>query len=76
MAELDASGVALYSDQQAIVSTTPIGRAMIQMASVFGEQDLLALNLHAVDRFRSVCVEAFVEVQRFLGGHVDGVCER
>ncbi len=39
LAELDAAGVALYSDQQAIDSTTPMGRAMIQMASVFGEQD-------------------------------------
>ena len=29
----------LYSDQQAIDSTTPMGRAMIQMASVFGEQE-------------------------------------
>ena len=34
LAELDAAGVALYSDQQAIDSTTPMGRAMIQMASV------------------------------------------
>jgi DNA invertase Pin-like site-specific DNA recombinase len=39
LAELDAAGVALYSDQQAIDSTTPTGRAMIQMASVFGEQE-------------------------------------
>jgi DNA invertase Pin-like site-specific DNA recombinase len=39
LAELDAAGVALYSDQQAIDSTTPSGRAMIQMASVFGEQE-------------------------------------
>src|ERR1700727_4108427 len=39
LAELDAACVALYSDQQAIDSTTPMGRAMIQMASVFGEQE-------------------------------------
>ena len=39
LAELDTAGVALYSDQQAIDSTTPMGRAMIQMASVFGEQE-------------------------------------
>jgi DNA invertase Pin-like site-specific DNA recombinase len=39
LAELDAAGIALYSDQQAIDSTTPMGRAMIQMASVFGEQE-------------------------------------
>jgi hypothetical protein len=37
MAELDAAGVALYSDQQALDSTSPFGKAMIQMACVFGE---------------------------------------
>src|ERR1700733_306853 len=37
MAELDAAGVALYSDQQAIDSTSPFGKAMMQMACVFGE---------------------------------------
>jgi len=37
MAELDAAGVALYSDQQTIDSTSPFGKAMIQMACVFGE---------------------------------------
>jgi DNA invertase Pin-like site-specific DNA recombinase len=37
VAELDAAGVALYSDQQAIDSTSPFGKAMIQMACVFGE---------------------------------------
>jgi hypothetical protein len=30
-------GVALYSDQQAIDSTSPFGKAMIQMACVFSE---------------------------------------
>ena len=39
LAELDAADVALYSDQQAIDSTAPMGRAMIQMASVFGEPE-------------------------------------
>ena len=39
LAELDAAGVALYSDQQTIDSTTLMGHAMIQMASVFGEQE-------------------------------------
>jgi DNA invertase Pin-like site-specific DNA recombinase len=39
LAELDAAGVRLYCDQQGIDSGTPIGRAMIQMASVFGEQE-------------------------------------
>ena len=37
MAELDAAGVALYSDKQAIDSTSPFGKAMLQMACVFGE---------------------------------------
>lgn len=37
MAEMAAAGVSLYSDQQAIDSTSPFGKAMMQMASVFGE---------------------------------------
>jgi DNA invertase Pin-like site-specific DNA recombinase len=37
MAEMDAAGVSLYSEQQAIDSTSPFGKAMIQMACVFGE---------------------------------------
>ena len=37
MAEMDAAGVSLYSDQQAIDGTSPFGKAMMQMASVFGE---------------------------------------
>jgi DNA invertase Pin-like site-specific DNA recombinase len=48
LAELDAAGVALYSDQQAIDSTTPTGRAMIQMASVFGEQERSMLRSRVV----------------------------
>ena len=39
LAELDAAGVRLYCDQQGIDSSTPMGRAMIQMASIFGEQE-------------------------------------
>ena len=55
LAELDAAGVALYSDQQAIDSTTPMGRAMIQMASVFGEQERQIIRsrvLVGLDRVR------------------------
>jgi DNA invertase Pin-like site-specific DNA recombinase len=48
MAELDAAGVALYSDQQAIDSTTPMGRAMIQMAAVFGEQERQVIRSRVV----------------------------
>ena len=39
LAELDAAGIRLYCDQQGIDYSTPMGRAMIQMASVFGEQE-------------------------------------
>jgi len=55
LAEFDAAGVALYSDQQAIDSTTPMGRAMIQMASVFGEQERQILRSRVIaglDRVR------------------------
>jgi DNA invertase Pin-like site-specific DNA recombinase len=56
LAELDAAGVALYSDQQAIDSTSPIGRAMLQMASVFGEQERETLRsrvMAGLDRVRA-----------------------
>ena len=39
LAELDAAGIRLYCDREGIASSTPMGRAMIQMASVFGEQE-------------------------------------
>jgi DNA invertase Pin-like site-specific DNA recombinase len=39
LAELDAAGIRLYCDKEGIDSSTPMGRAMIQMASVFGEQE-------------------------------------
>ena len=37
MAELDSVGVALISEQQGVDGTTPFGRAMMQMATVFAE---------------------------------------
>lgn len=55
MAELDAAGVALYSDQQAIDSTSPFGKAMIQMACVFAELEremIRARVIAALDRLR------------------------
>jgi DNA invertase Pin-like site-specific DNA recombinase len=55
LAEPDTAGVALYSDQQAIDCTTPMGRAMIQMASVFGEQERQIIRsrvLAGLDRVR------------------------
>ncbi len=52
---IDAAGIRLYCDQQGIDSSTPMGRAMIQMASVFGEQErsmLRARVLAGLDRVR------------------------
>ena len=69
LAELDAAGVALYSDQQAIDSTTPMGRAMIQMASVFGEQERQIIRsrvLAGLDRVRQ---------QEKKLGRLEGVAE-
>ena len=56
LAELDAAGIRLYCDQQGIDSSTPIGRAMIQMASVFGEQERSILRervLAGLERVRA-----------------------
>ena len=44
LAELDAAGLRLYCDQQGIDSSTPMGHAMIQIASVFGEQERAILR--------------------------------
>ena len=55
LAELDAAGIRLYCDQEGIDSSAPMGRAMIQMASVFGEQKrsmLRARVLAGLDRVR------------------------
>jgi DNA invertase Pin-like site-specific DNA recombinase len=55
MAELDAAGVAIYSDQQAIDSTSPFGKAMIQMAVVFGELEREMIRRRVIaglNRFR------------------------
>jgi DNA invertase Pin-like site-specific DNA recombinase len=35
--ELSAAGVAIYADREAMDATTPHGKAMLQMAAVFGE---------------------------------------
>jgi DNA invertase Pin-like site-specific DNA recombinase len=37
LAELDAAGVSIYADKEAMDATTPHGRAMLQMAAVFAE---------------------------------------
>ena len=63
LAELDAAGIRLYCDQQGIDSSTPMGRAMIQMASIFGEQERAILR----DR-----VMAGLERVRQLGTRLGG----
>jgi resolvase-like protein len=68
-AELDAAGVALYSDQQAIDSTTPMGRAMIQIASVFGEQERSIVRSRVIAGLASYCVPAGV-----IGARSDPWC--
>lgn len=37
LAELEAAGVAIYADKEAMDATTPHGKAMLQMAAVFAE---------------------------------------
>lgn len=37
LADLEAAGVAIYADREAMDATTPHGRAMLQMAAVFAE---------------------------------------
>jgi DNA invertase Pin-like site-specific DNA recombinase len=54
MAEMDAAGVALYSDQQAIDSTSPFGKAMMQMACVFGELEREMIRARVVARLNRV----------------------
>ena len=56
MAELDAAGVALISEQQAIDGTSPYGRAMMQMATVFAEleREMIRARVKAsLDRIRA-----------------------
>ena len=48
LAELDAAGIRLYCDREGIDSSTPMGRAMIQMASVFGEQERSILRSRVI----------------------------
>jgi DNA invertase Pin-like site-specific DNA recombinase len=37
LAELEAAGVSIFAEKEAVDATTPHGRAMLQMAAVFGE---------------------------------------
>jgi DNA invertase Pin-like site-specific DNA recombinase len=56
MAELDAAGVALVSEQQGIDATGPFGRAMMQMATVFAELERSMIRsrvMAGLDRVRA-----------------------
>src|ERR1700688_2292828 len=56
MAELDAAGVALISEQQGIDATGPFGRAMMQMATVFAELERSMIRsrvMAGIDRVRA-----------------------
>ena len=64
MAELDAAGVALYSDQQAIDSTSPFGKAMIQMACVFGELEREMIRARVVAGLNRVREQAIKKLGR------------
>jgi DNA invertase Pin-like site-specific DNA recombinase len=56
LAEFDGAAIRLYCDREGIDSSTPMGRAMIQMASVFGEQERSILRsrvLAGLERVRA-----------------------
>ena len=56
MADLTAAGVALYSEQQGIDGSTPTGRAMLQMATIFAEleRSMIVARVNAgLDRARA-----------------------
>ena len=56
LAEFDAAGIRLYCDREGIDSSTSMGGAMIQMASVFGEQERSILRsrvLAGLERVRA-----------------------
>lgn len=71
LAELDGAGVALYSDQQAIDSTTPMGRAMIQMASVFGEQERQMIRSRVLAGLNRVREQGKKLGRPMIGGKVE-----
>ena len=65
------AGVALYSDQQAIDSTTPMGRAKIQMASVFGEQERQIIRSRVVAGLNRVREQGKKLGRPMIGGKVE-----
>jgi DNA invertase Pin-like site-specific DNA recombinase len=64
MAEMDAAGVALYSDQQAIDSTSPFAKAMMQMACVFGELEREMIRARVVAGLNRVREQGFKKLGR------------
>ena len=49
LGELESHGIAFYSEQQAMDTSTPYGRAMLQMAAVFAELErgVITERIHA-----------------------------
>jgi DNA invertase Pin-like site-specific DNA recombinase len=54
LAELDAAGVAIYADKEAMYATTPHGRAMLQMAAVFAEPEHSMIRERVIAGLRRV----------------------
>ena len=63
-----AAGVALYSDQQAIDSTSPFGKAMMQMACVFGELEREMIRARVVSGLNRVREQGIKKLGRPLVG--------
>jgi len=79
MAELNAAGVALISEQQGIDCTTPHGRAMMQMATVFAEleREMIRARVRAgLDRVRAEGIKKLgrpkvgLKVENAIRGHL------
>jgi DNA invertase Pin-like site-specific DNA recombinase len=77
MAEMDAAGVALYSDQQAIDSTSPFGKAMMQMACVFGELEREMIRARVVAGLNRVRVQGIKKLGRpQVGRKIEDIIRR
>src|SRR3984885_4234192 len=77
MAEMDAAGVAIYSDQQAIDSTSLFGKAMMQMACVFGELEREMIRARVVAGLNRVREQGLKRLGRpRVGQKVEGMVRR
>jgi DNA invertase Pin-like site-specific DNA recombinase len=74
---MDAAGVALYSDQQAIDSTSPFGNEMMQMACVLGELEREMIRVRVVaglNRVREQRIEKLGRPQ--VGRKIEDIIRR